>query len=320
MIMDISKTGRYLRYGRSPILFSGLVLAAAILPLFMDPFTTISATNVFIYIVITLSWALFSGPTRYISIATAAFFGIGIYTSALAGEYLPFPLVVCLGGVVSLILALLVGLSTLRLKGMYFTIFTFGLSELIRHFVLWWEVTMTGTVGRWVVSVEPVPVYYTMLLILVMTMAVCFFIGRSRYGLALRSIGQSEEAADHMGVNVTAVKIGVFAISAFFAGATGSTMATRWTYIDPSIAFNPLFSFMPVLMATFGGIGSITGQIIGATVLTLLADLLLTEFPYYYMLIYGIILVIVILFLPGGIMGIWESLKKKMQKETYENT
>jgi branched-chain amino acid transport system permease protein len=311
---------RYLKHFRGPALFSGAVLAAAILPLFMDLFTTISATNVFIYIVITLSWALFSGPTRYISIATAAFFGIGIYTSALAGEYLPFPLVVCLGGVVSLVLALLVGLSTLRLKGMYFTIFTFGLSELIRHFVLWWEVVMTGTVGRWVVSVEPVPVYYTMLLILVVTMAVCFFIGRSRYGLALRSIGQSEEAADHMGVNVTAVKIGVFAISAFFAGATGSTMATRWTYIDPSIAFNPLFSFMPVLMATFGGIGSITGQIIGATVLTLLADLLLTEFPYYYMLIYGIILVIVILFLPGGIMGIWESLKKKMQKETYENT
>ncbi len=302
------------------MLFSAAVLAAALLPLIMDPFTTISATNVFIYIVITLSWALFSGPTQYISIATAAFFGIGIYTSALAGELMPFPLVVCLGGVVSFVLALLVGLSTLRLKGMYFTIFTFGLSELIRHFVLWWEVVMTGTVGRWVVSVDPIPVYYTMLVILVVTISFCFFIGRSRYGLALRSIGQSEEAADHMGINITAVKINVFAITAFFAGATGSTMATRWTYIDPSIAFNPLFSFMPVLMAIFGGIGSITGQIIGAAVLTLLADLLLTEFPYYYMLIYGIILVVVILFLPGGIVGLWDSMKKRRRTETNENT
>ncbi|MBP1745782.1 MAG: transporter permease [Deltaproteobacteria bacterium] len=318
--MNNFPASRYLTNIRIPVLFLGAVLATALLPLFMDPFTTISTTNVFIYIVITLSWALFSGPTRYISIATAAFFGIGIYTSALAGELLPFPLVVCLGGLVSFILALLVGLSTLRLKGMYFTIFTFGLSELIRHSVLWWEVVMTGTVGRWVVSVEPVPVYYTMLIILVVTISFCFFIGRSRYGLALRSIGQSEEAADHMGINVTAVKINVFAITAFFAGATGSTMATRWTYIDPSIAFNPLFSFMPVLMATFGGIGSITGQIIGATVLTLLADLLLTEFPYYYMLIYGIILVAVILFLPGGIMGIWESIKRRRQKELHENT
>ena len=318
--MNNFPASRYLTNIRIIALFLGAVLATALLPLFMDPFTTISATNVFIYIVITLSWALFSGPTRYISIATAAFFGIGIYTSALAGELLPFPLVVCLGGLVSFILALLVGLSTLRLKGMYFTIFTFGLSELIRHSVLWWEVVMTGTVGRWVVSVEPVPVYYTMLIILVVTISFCFFIGRSRYGLALRSIGQSEEAADHIGINVTAVKINVFAITAFFAGATGSTMATRWTYIDPSIAFNPLFSFMPVLMATFGGIGSITGQIIGATVLTLLADILLTEFPYYYMLIYGIILVAVILFLPGGIMGFWESIKKRRQKELHENT
>ena len=318
--MNSVSTGKYLPNPRIPVLFSAAVLAAALLPLFMDPFTTISATNVFIYIVITLSWALFSGPTQYISIATAAFFGIGIYTSALAGELMPFPLVVCLGGVVSFILALLVGLSTLRLKGMYFTIFTFGLSELIRHFVLWWEVVMTGTVGRWVVSVDPIPVYYTMLVILVVTISFCFFIGRSRYGLALRSIGQSEEAADHMGINITAVKINVFAITAFFAGATGSTMATRWTYIDPSIAFNPLFSFMPVLMAIFGGIGSITGQIIGAAVLTLLADLLLTEFPYYYMLIYGIILVVVILFLPGGIVGLWDSIKKRRQTETNENT
>jgi len=318
--MNSFSVSKYLTNAQTPLLFMAAVLVAVLLPLFMDPFTTISATNIFIYIVITLSWALFSGPTQYISIATAAFFGIGIYTSALAGELMPFPLVVCLGGFASFILALLVGLSTLRLKGMYFTIFTFGLSELIRHFVLWWEVVMTGTVGRWVVSIDPVPVYYTMLVILVVTISFCFFIGRSRYGLALRSIGQSEEAADHMGVNITAIKINVFAITAFFAGATGSTMATRWTYIDPSIAFNPLFSFMPVLMAIFGGIGSITGQIIGATVLTLLADFLLTEFPYYYMLIYGIILVVVILFLPSDVVGLWDSIKKRRQKELHENT
>lgn len=297
-----------------------IAVAAATCPLYLAPFTIITVTNVFIYVVITLSWALFSGPTQYISIATAAFFGIGIYTSALAGEFMPFPLVVCLGGLVSLVLAVLVGLSTLRLKGMYFTIFTFGLSELIRHFVLWWEVTKTGTVGRWVVSVDHTPVYYTMLIILAVTLAVCYAIGRSRYGLALRSIGQSEEAADHIGVNVTAVKVGAFAITAFFVGATGSTMATRWTYIDPSIAFNPLFSFMPILMATFGGIGSLTGQIIGAVVLTLLADLLLTEFPYYYMLVYGVILVTVIMFLPGGIMGVGQTLGKRLRKEHHADT
>lgn len=305
---------------RRLLILSVAAFAAVISPQLLAPFTVISATDVFIYAVITLSWALFSGPTQYISIATAAFFGIGIYTSALVGELLPFPLVVFLGGLVSFVFAFVMGMSTLRLKGMYFTIFTFGLSELIRHFVLWWEVTVTGTVGRWVVSVDHVTVYYTMLIIFALTLAVCFLIGRSRYGLALRAIGQSEEAAEHIGINVTNVKVIVFAISAFFVGATGSTMATRWTYIDPSIAFNPLYSFMPILMATFGGIGSLSGQIIGAAALTLLADILLTEFPYYYMLIYGIILVIVILFLPGGIMGLKTSVMRHRSKGLYEDT
>jgi branched-chain amino acid transport system permease protein len=101
-------------------------------------------------------------------------------------------------------------------------------------------------------------------------------------------------------------------------GAAGATMATRWTYIDPSIAFNSLFSFMPVLMAIFGGIRRIYGQIIGATVLTLLADMLITTFPYYYNLLYGIILVAVILFLPEGLAGIREKMTKWRKRALVE--
>jgi branched-chain amino acid transport system permease protein len=292
------------------LLLLALILITTV-PLYVAPYTVISLTSIFMYIVITVSWTLFSGPTQYISFATAAFFGIGIYVSALVGENLSFPLVIGLGGLVSFLIALLVGLSTLRLRGMYFTIFTFGLSELIRHFVLWWEVNKTGTVGRWVVSLDHTTVYYVMLTILLMTLVVTYAIRRSKYGLALRSIGESEEAADHIGINVNAVKIVVFAITAFFMGAAGATMATRWTYIDPSIAFNPLFSFMPVLMAIFGGVGHMYGQIIGATVLTLLADLLLTKFPYYYMLLYGLILVAVIVFLPRGLVGLPDVIRKR---------
>jgi len=93
-------------------------------------------------------------------------------------------------------------------------------------------------------------------------------------------------------------------------GTTGAVMATQWTYIDPSIVFNPLYSFMPVLMAIFGGVTKIYGQLLGAAVLTLLADMLLTKFPYYYNLLYGIILVGVILFLPQGLAGLAVELKK----------
>jgi branched-chain amino acid transport system permease protein len=116
------------------------------------------------------------------------------------------------------------------------------------------------------------------------------------------------------------LKIIVFAVGTFFMGAVGATMATRWTYIDPSIAFNPLYSFMPVLMAIFGGMGQIFGQALGATVLTLLADMLLTKFPYYYMLLYGVILIIVILFLPGGLVGLKDEIRLwlRRMRQRYE--
>lgn len=297
-----------------------LIIFFALIPQYARPYTMISLGSIFMYVVLTVSWALFSGPTHYISLASAAFFGLGIYTAAILGQKLPLPLVIFFGGFISFLLALLVGLSSLRLRGMYFTIFTFGLSELIRNFVQWWEVNETGTVGRWVVQVDPKVVYYVMLSIVLMVVAVAYLINRSKFGLAIRGIGESEEAADHIGINVNALKIIIFAVGTFFMGAAGATMATRWTYIDPSIAFNPLYSFMPVLMAIFGGMGQIFGQALGATVLTLLADMLLTKFPYYYMLLYGIILIIVILFLPGGLVGLKDEIRLWLgrKRQRYE--
>jgi len=297
----------------SPLILVCLLVVAVLTPRYMPPYTIITLNNIYMYVILTVGWAVFSGPTHYISLASAAFFGVGIYVSAILGDVLPFPLVVFVGGLLSFLIALLVGLSSLRLRGMYFTIFTFGLSELIRHSVQWWEVNITGTVGRIVVSVDHETVYYAMLIIVLLTLAMAYFLSRSKFGLALRGIGESETATDHMGVNVNAVKITSFAASTFFMGTAGAIMATRWTYIDAAVAFDPLYSFIPVIMAIFGGIDRIKGHIFGAVLLTLLADLLLTKFPYYYNLIYGIILVAVILFLPRGIVGL-SSLFRKGRK------
>jgi branched-chain amino acid transport system permease protein len=274
------------------------------MPLYVQPYVVILLTTIIMYIILTLSWSIFSGPTRYISLASAAFFGVGVYVSAILGQVLPLPVVIAVGGLVSFILALFIGLLTLRLRGMYFIIFTFGVSELIRHFLLWWETNFTGTVGRWVVAVDHTTVYYVMLVIFMMALLAAYLIRRSKFGLALQSIGEYEEAAVHIGINVTILKTITFAVSAFFMGAAGAIMATRWTYIDPQIAFNPLFSFMPVLMAIFGGIGQLYGPVLGATIFALLEEVLTTEFPYYYMLLFGIILIAVILFLPGGLVGL----------------
>jgi branched-chain amino acid transport system permease protein len=262
------------------------------------------------YIVLSVSWALFSGPTGYISLAPAAFFGVGIYMSAILGKVLPLPVVIGIGGLASFCLALLVGALTLRLKGIYFAMFTFGLVELIKHLLLWYEITMTGTRGRFVIVVDNNIIYYVMFIILVILLFTAYFIRHSKFGLALQSIGENEEAAAHIGINVTLMKVSAFAISALFMGAAGAIMATRWTYIDPFIAFNPLFSFTPVLMAIFGGLGQLYGPVLGATILTYLEEVLITRFPYYYMLIFGIILVVAILYLPGGLVGLIEKWRR----------
>src|SRR4030043_2147911 len=122
-------------------LFLALILLAT-LPLYVQPYLVILLTTILMYVIITLSWTIFSGPTRYISLASAAFFGVGVYTSALLGKTLPLPVVIAAGSLFSFILALCIGLLTLRLRGMYFIIFTFSISELIRNFLLWWETNM----------------------------------------------------------------------------------------------------------------------------------------------------------------------------------
>ena len=297
-----------------------ILILLATSPHYIPPYTVILLTSIFMYIIITVSWAIFSGPTRYISLASAAFFGVGVYTSAILGFVLPLPAVIVIGGLVSFILALFIGLLTLRLRGMYFIIFTFGISELIKHFILWWEANMTGTVGRWVVVVDHTTVYYVMLVIFVVLMLTAYFIRRSKFGVALQSIGENEEAAAHTGINVNALKTISFAISAFFMGAAGAIMATRWTYIDPRIAFNPLLSFMPVLMAIFGGVGQLYGPILGAAIFTYLEEFLITEFPYYYMLLFGIVLIVVILFIPKGLVGLIEKWRKGSLEGQHANT
>ncbi|MBP1740529.1 MAG: branched-chain amino acid transporter permease, partial [Deltaproteobacteria bacterium] len=161
--------------------------------------------------------------------------------------------------------------------------------------------------------------YYIMLAILVALILTAYFIRRSKYGLALQSIGEDEEGAAHTGINVTVLKTIIFAVSAIFIGASGSIMATRWTYIDPYIAFNPLFSFMPVLMAIFGGMGQFYGPILGAAIFAYLEELLLTRFPYYYMLLFGIILVVAIVFLPGGLVGLFQNRKGNLEGQ-HANT
>jgi branched-chain amino acid transport system permease protein len=317
--MDIKSLTSKKSLIQGTVLLVLLILLAGV-PLYAPGYSVVLLSSILMYVVLTVSWVIFSAPTGYISLATAAFFGVGIYATAIIGKALPFPLVIIIGGAASSCLALFVGALTLRLRGIYFAIFTFGLVMLIANALSFWELHWTGTRGRFVMPLSYNTIFYYMVGIFVLLLITSYVIKQSKFGLALFSIGQEEEAAAHTGVNVVAVKVITFAVSAFFMGAAGSVMATKWTYIDPGIAFNPFFSFMPVLMAIFGGMGQLFGPVIGSAVFTYLEEFLITRFPELYMLIFGAIMVIAILYLPDGLVGSLQKLYNRYFRRHHADT
>lgn len=252
------------------------LLGLALLPRWLtDEYYLSLMISILMYCVLATAWALFSGPTRYISLATVAFFGMGAYVTAVFGESLPWAAVLGIAAGVGLIMALIVGLSTLRLSGVYFVIFSFGLAELVKQLVTWWEVNITKDLGRYVfVEITQLDIYWQLLAMLALVLALRALINRSRLGLALRVIGEDETVATHVGINTTTAKLLLFAVSAVFITVTGAIMAPRWTYIDPSIAFAPAVSFQTLIMALLGGAGALFGPILGAVPLVLLFEYL----------------------------------------------
>jgi branched-chain amino acid transport system permease protein len=116
------------------------------------------------------------------------------------------------------------------------------------------------------------------------------------------------------------MKVSTFAISAFFIGSAGAVMATRWTYVDPYIAFNMNYSFTPVLMAIFGGIGQLFGPVLGAIIFAYLEQILITQFPYYYMLLFGIVMVVSVLYLPDGLAGLIQKWRSRATGGKYAHS
>jgi branched-chain amino acid transport system permease protein len=214
----------------------------------------------------------------------------------------PWPDVVVGGGLLAAALAALVGAAVLHLRGAYFAVLTFGLGELVRHAITYFEKSYFRTVGR-VLTVTPgaTTVYLTVLVVAVAAVAACVLVRASRFGLALNGIGADEERAQTLGVATRRVKIAGFALSAFFAGAMGAAVAVRWTYIDPPAVFNPFIGFQTVLIAMVGGAATLAGPLASAIVFSLFTEFLRLRFPYAYLIILGTLLIALVLYLPGGL-------------------
>ena len=285
-----------------------VIAALAAFPLAASGYHLALAISLLYFTVLATAWALFSGPTHYISLATAAFFGIGAYTTAVLTDFMPWPLVLLAAAVVGVIVALIVGLSTLRLSGIYFVIFSFGLAELIRQLVAWYEINIHGSVGRYIFAdTTSEGIYLRLLALVVMVLGAGWLIRHSRLGLAVRVIGQDEAVASHCGIDTTRAKLVLFAVSAGFMTVTGAVMAPRWTYIDPAIAFNPMLSFEVVIMALFGGAGTLFGPLLGAVPLVLLFEVLIATFPNYFSIVLGAVFVLIVYGLPNGVIGLLQA-------------
>jgi branched-chain amino acid transport system ATP-binding protein/branched-chain amino acid transport system permease protein len=283
-----------------------IVALLAFVPYVASGYHLALAISLLYFTVLATAWALFSGPTHYISLATVAFFGIGAYTVAVLGEVMPWPAVLAIAALIGIAVALVVGLSTLRLSGIYFVIFTFGLAELIRQLVSWYEININRSVGRYIfLSITTEQIYWQLLALTALVLLTGWLIARSRLGLALRVIGNDEVVARHSGIDTTRAKLAMFAISALFMTVTGAVMAPRWTYLDPAIAFSPLLSFEVVIMALLGGAGSLFGPLLGAVPLVLLFEVLTANFPNYFSILLGVVFVLIVYVLPRGVVGLF---------------
>jgi len=220
------------------------------------------------------------------------------------------PVIVLLAGLVNFALALVIGLVTLRLKGIYFAILTFSVSMVVSNVIQWWEITITGTRGTYMpVFFDSQTVYYAIFTCTIATLLLTTLLRRSKFGLALKMIGESEEAAVHVGVNASIFKTLGFAISAMLIGFMGGCFTTRLTYVNTDIAFEPLYNFMPAVMTLLGGAGTVYGPIIGSTTMSLLSEYLRVTLSHYFLIILGLILIVIVILMPNGIMGIVEKMK-----------
>lgn len=297
-----------------------IILAAA--PNFLSRADTMVLRRILVFAALSASWYFFSGLTKYIALGSVAFVGTGMYftTVYLYGMHLrkpifpfiPFQVVIILAGLICFALAFAIGLVSLRIKGIYFAIATFGIGEFVGGVCRWWHSKLRLPYNM------PIPAqytsdfnfqYYSVLTATLITFILITLLLRSKFGLALRMIGECEEAAIHNGVNTTVYKTLGFAISAFLMGLIGGCYVFCFDSLAMGSIFSMDYSFLPPVMVLLGGIGTIYGSIVGSSIIMLTQEFLRGAFVGYFPLIYGAILVIIVLFAPAGIMGAIAKLK-----------
>ena len=300
-----------------------LVAALIVFPwVFSSAYILRIVTVCMMYVMIALSLNLLTGFLGLMTLGQAAFWGIGAYTAAILATQMGWGMGMCMiaSALMAGLLSLLVALPTMRLKGYFLTVVTLGFCEIVRLVEMNWMDLTRGPLG---IAGIPSPnffgidlssnrqIYYVMLVLVVVSAVIIFSIVHSRVGLAIMAIRDDDLAAASMGVNVV-----------MMVGVAGAFYAHYISFIDPS-GFTTAASTDMLIMAIFGGLGSIPGTILGASILTILPETI-RAMAEYRNLVYGIIIVVLMMVKPDGILGnvnfkyIKQRAKQKEQQKAGE--
>lgn len=253
-----------------------------------------------INLIMALGLNLITGVTGQLTLGHAAFMSIGAYASAIAtvNYDIPFLLGVFIGGLVAGLVGIVIGFPTLRLTGDYLAIATLGFAEIVRVQFTNMKIT-NGAIGF--LGIEQATTFPIVMTIVVIVICLMVWLENSRNGRAMLAIREDEVASSAVGINTTLYKIQAFAIGAFCAGVGGALFAHTTTFIQPT-DFGFLKSIDILSIVVLGGLGSIPGTIIGAIVLTAAPEVL-RPLSNYRMMVYGLLLVVIMIFRPYGLMG-----------------
>jgi len=302
---------RALRLGLSLLLM--LALLALPLPQFLfeesDLVTNsllFSFTQMFMLVILTSNWNMIGGYTGYIDFGHAVFFGLGAYGTGvlMAKAGWIFPPAMLAGAVIAAIFAILIGWATLRLKGPYFSIAMLGTFVAMREIIRVIKPLTGGGTGLTLPPYLNRPLFYYVTLILaVLVVALSWAIRRTQFGATLIAIREDEVGAEMRGINTTLHKITIFTIASFLTGIVGGLWAYQNTFIDPDVVFFPARTVEMVMMAMLGGLGTVAGPVIGASLIYWLRDVVWANFLQYHLIVQGLLLILIVLFVPEGILG-----------------
>ena len=292
-----------------------LIIAAllALLPVFgLEGYYYRTLSMIFLWVGLASAWNLTSGFTGYIDFGAVGYFGIGNYATALLMTKggLNFFVAIFAGALISGLVALFIGRYTMKLRGAYFGIATLAFAEAVKQIVLESDRTFGITLFEGSHGIT-LPIangelffYYTFLAVAILIVVAVYIINDHKFGYALKAIKEAEDSAELAGINTRKYKVLVYALSSTMIAVMGGINAYWLTYISPNDVFSVIHTIQMIIMALFGGTGTVFGPVLGAAVLSITNEVIGAKLLYTYLLMLGFIILFVIIFLPGGIVGL----------------